>query len=90
MLATNNLMNSVAMAVAYGMLDVMHDVLHWSPRIIFAALGVASLIGAVIVVTVMPAIRGALRPLGYREPAIQNRNYRRGKYSEIRPGAYRF
>ena len=46
MLATNNLMNSVAMAVAYGMLDVMHDVLHWSPRTIFAALGMASLIGA--------------------------------------------
>ena len=56
MLATNNLMNSVAMAVAYGMLEVMHDVLHWSPRTIFAALGVASLIGAVIVTRLMPAI----------------------------------
>lgn len=56
MLATNNLMNSVAMAVAYGMLDVMHDMLHWSPRTIFAALGVAILFGAVIVTLVMPAI----------------------------------
>jgi acyl-[acyl-carrier-protein]-phospholipid O-acyltransferase / long-chain-fatty-acid--[acyl-carrier-protein] ligase len=49
-------MNSVAMAIAYGLLDVMHDLLHWSPRTIFAALGVASLIGAVIVARLMPAI----------------------------------
>lgn len=55
MLATNNLMNSVAMAIAYGLLDLMHDVLHWSPRTIFAALGAASLIGAIVVARIMPA-----------------------------------
>ena len=56
MLATNNLMNSVAMAVAYGMLGVMHDVLHWSPRTIFGALGLVTLIAAVVVTRMMPAI----------------------------------
>jgi acyl-[acyl-carrier-protein]-phospholipid O-acyltransferase/long-chain-fatty-acid--[acyl-carrier-protein] ligase len=56
MLATNNLMNSVAMAVAYGMLDVMHDLLHWSPRTIFGALGLATLIGVIVVTRMMPAI----------------------------------
>jgi acyl-[acyl-carrier-protein]-phospholipid O-acyltransferase/long-chain-fatty-acid--[acyl-carrier-protein] ligase len=56
MIATNNLMNSVAMAVAYGLLDVMHDVLHWNPRVIFAALGLAMLAAAVLLVRLMPAI----------------------------------
>ncbi len=55
MIATNNLMNSVAMMVAYGMLEVMHDLLHWNPRIIFGALGLAMLFGAVVVTRVMPA-----------------------------------
>jgi 1-acyl-sn-glycerol-3-phosphate acyltransferase len=55
MIATNNLMNSVAMMVAYVMLDVMHDVLHWTPRTIFAALGIAMLAGAVVVTWIMPA-----------------------------------
>jgi acyl-[acyl-carrier-protein]-phospholipid O-acyltransferase/long-chain-fatty-acid--[acyl-carrier-protein] ligase len=56
MIATNNLMNSVAMMVAYGMLDVMHDVLRWNPRVIFAALGCVTLAGAVVVTRIMPAI----------------------------------
>jgi len=55
MIAVNNLMNSVAMMVAYGLLDVMHDLLHWSPQLIFGALGVAMLVGAVVVTRVMPA-----------------------------------
>lgn len=55
MIAVNNIMNSVAMMVAYVLLDVMHDVLRWNPRTIFAALGIAMLFGAVIVVRVMPA-----------------------------------
>jgi len=55
MIAVNNLMNSVAMMVAYVLLDVMHDVLHWSPRTIFAALGVTMLIAVVVVSRVMPA-----------------------------------
>lgn len=55
MIATNNLMNSVAMMAAYGMLEVMHDLLHWSPRTIFAALGITMLIGAAVVTWVMPA-----------------------------------
>jgi acyl-[acyl-carrier-protein]-phospholipid O-acyltransferase/long-chain-fatty-acid--[acyl-carrier-protein] ligase len=56
MLGTNNLMNSIAMAIAYGMLDLMHDLLHWSPRTIFAALGITTLAGAVLVTRLMPAI----------------------------------
>jgi acyl-[acyl-carrier-protein]-phospholipid O-acyltransferase/long-chain-fatty-acid--[acyl-carrier-protein] ligase len=56
MLATNNLINSVAMAVAYGMLDVMHDLLHWNPRAIFAALGFTTLLGAAIITRLMPAV----------------------------------
>jgi acyl-[acyl-carrier-protein]-phospholipid O-acyltransferase/long-chain-fatty-acid--[acyl-carrier-protein] ligase len=55
MIAVNNLMNSVAMMVAYVLLDLMHDVLHWSPRTIFAALGVTMLIAVVVVSRVMPA-----------------------------------
>jgi acyl-[acyl-carrier-protein]-phospholipid O-acyltransferase / long-chain-fatty-acid--[acyl-carrier-protein] ligase len=55
MIATNNLMNSVAMMVAYGMLFVMHDLLHWNPRVIFAALGSVTLAGAVVVTRLMPA-----------------------------------
>jgi len=55
MIATNNLMNGVAMMVAYVLLDVMHDILHWNPRMIFGALGIAMLAGAVIVTRVMPA-----------------------------------
>jgi acyl-[acyl-carrier-protein]-phospholipid O-acyltransferase/long-chain-fatty-acid--[acyl-carrier-protein] ligase len=56
MLATNNLMNSVAMAVAYGVLFVMHDLLRWNPRAIFGALGLMTLLGAVVVSRIMPAI----------------------------------
>jgi len=56
MLATNNLMNSTAMAIAYGMLAVMHDLLHWSPRTIFAALGIATLGGAALATRLMPAV----------------------------------
>jgi acyl-[acyl-carrier-protein]-phospholipid O-acyltransferase/long-chain-fatty-acid--[acyl-carrier-protein] ligase len=56
MLATNNLMNSVAMVFAYAMLVAMHGLLHWSPRVIFAVLGLASLAGAVVVARLMPAI----------------------------------
>ena len=56
MIATNNLMNSVAMMIAYVMLDVMHDVLHWNPRVIFAVLGCTTLAGAVVVTRIMPAI----------------------------------
>ncbi len=55
MIAVNNLMNSVAMMIAYVLLDVMHDLLHWSPRIIFGVLGVAMFFGAVVVTRVMPA-----------------------------------
>lgn len=55
MIAVNNLMNSVAMMVAYVLLDLMHDVLHWTPRGIFAALAVAMLVGAVATVRIMPA-----------------------------------
>lgn len=55
MLATNNLMNSVAMAIAYGLLDFMHDALLWSPRTIFAALGLATLAGALLATWLMPA-----------------------------------
>ncbi|HEY4089507.1 MAG TPA: MFS transporter [Bryobacteraceae bacterium] len=55
MIAVNNLMNSVAMMVAYVLLDLTHDVLHWTPRGIFAALAVAMLIGAVATVRIMPA-----------------------------------
>ena len=55
MIAVNNLMNSVAMMVAYLLLDVMHDLLHWSPRTIFAALGIAMFVGAIVVTRVMPA-----------------------------------
>ena len=55
MIATNNLMNSVAMMVAYGMLEVMHDLLHWSPRTMFTALGCSMLVGAVVITRVMPA-----------------------------------
>jgi len=56
MIATNNLLNSLAMMVAYVMLDVMHDVLHWNPRTIFAALGCAALAVAVLVSRRMPAV----------------------------------
>ncbi len=56
MLATNNLMNSVAMIVAYVMLIAMHGMLHWNPRVIFVVLGLASLVGAVIVTRLMTAI----------------------------------
>lgn len=56
MQATNNLMNSVAMVLAYAMLVVMHGMLHWSPRTIFAALGIATLAGAIAVTRMMPAI----------------------------------
>jgi len=55
MIAVNNLMNSVAMMVAYVLLDLMHDVLHWTPRGIFAALAAAMLVGAVATVRIMPA-----------------------------------
>ncbi len=55
MIAVNNLMNSLAMMIAYVLLDVMHDVLHWSPRAIFGALAVAMLVGAVVVTRIMPA-----------------------------------
>ncbi|HEU5022997.1 MAG TPA: MFS transporter [Bryobacteraceae bacterium] len=55
MIAVNNLLNSVAMMVAYVLLDLMHDVLGWTPRAIFAALAVAMLIGAVATVRIMPA-----------------------------------
>jgi acyl-[acyl-carrier-protein]-phospholipid O-acyltransferase/long-chain-fatty-acid--[acyl-carrier-protein] ligase len=55
MIAVNNLMNSVAMMVAYVLLDLTHDVLHWTPRAIFAALAVAMLVGAVATVRIMPA-----------------------------------
>ena len=56
MLATNNLMNSAAMVVAYAALVAMHGMLGWSPRTIFAVLGVATLGGAVVVTRTMPAI----------------------------------
>ena len=56
MIATNNLMNSLAMMVAYGMLFAMHDLLHWNPRVIFTALGLATLAGAVVVTRLMPAV----------------------------------
>jgi 1-acyl-sn-glycerol-3-phosphate acyltransferase len=56
MLATNNLMNSVAMVGAYAMLIVMHGVLGWNPRAIFAALGCATLAGAVVVTRMNPVI----------------------------------
>lgn len=56
MIATNNLMNSVAMAIAYGMLAFMHDARLWSPRTIFAALGLATLAGALLATWLMPAI----------------------------------
>jgi acyl-[acyl-carrier-protein]-phospholipid O-acyltransferase/long-chain-fatty-acid--[acyl-carrier-protein] ligase len=55
MIAVNNLLNSVAMMVAYVLLDLMHDVLHWTPRAIFAALAAAMLIGAAATVRIMPA-----------------------------------
>jgi acyl-[acyl-carrier-protein]-phospholipid O-acyltransferase/long-chain-fatty-acid--[acyl-carrier-protein] ligase len=55
MIAVNNLMNSVAMMVAYALLDLMHDVLQWTPRAIFGALAVAMLVGAVASVRIMPA-----------------------------------
>lgn len=55
MIAVNNIMNSLAMMVAYGMLEVMHDLLHWNPRIMFGALGLAMLFGAVVVTRIMPA-----------------------------------
>ncbi|HVW11949.1 MAG TPA: MFS transporter [Bryobacteraceae bacterium] len=55
MIAVNNLMNSVAMMIAYALLDVMHDMLHWSPRGIFGALAVAMLVGAVAATRIMPA-----------------------------------
>lgn len=55
MLATNNLMNSAAMVVAYVMLFVMHDLLGWNPRLIFAALGLTTLTGAVVITRIMPA-----------------------------------
>src|SRR6185437_9492001 len=55
MIAVNNLMNSVAMMVAYILLDLMHDVLHWTPRGIFAALAAAMIVGAVATVRIMPA-----------------------------------
>ena len=56
MLATNNLMNSVAMVLAYAMLILMHGVLGWSPRAILAALGLSTLAGAVVVTRLVPAI----------------------------------
>lgn len=56
MLATNNLMNSVAMMLAYGMLWAMHDLLRFSPRTIFAALGLLTLAVAVVITRIMPAI----------------------------------
>jgi acyl-[acyl-carrier-protein]-phospholipid O-acyltransferase/long-chain-fatty-acid--[acyl-carrier-protein] ligase len=55
MIAVNNLMNSVAMMIAYALLDLMHDLLHWTPQAIFGALAVAMLIGAVIATRIMPA-----------------------------------
>ena len=56
MLATNNLMNSIAMVLAYAMLMVMHGLLHWSPRVIFAALGFVTVAGGVAVTRLMPAV----------------------------------
>ena len=56
MIATNNLMNSVAMIVAYALLDIMHDLLHWSPRGIFTALGLTMLVGAALLTRFMPAV----------------------------------
>jgi acyl-[acyl-carrier-protein]-phospholipid O-acyltransferase/long-chain-fatty-acid--[acyl-carrier-protein] ligase len=55
MIALNNLMNSVAMMIAYVLLDVMHDILHLTPRTIFAVLGGAMFLGAVVVTRIMPA-----------------------------------
>jgi acyl-[acyl-carrier-protein]-phospholipid O-acyltransferase / long-chain-fatty-acid--[acyl-carrier-protein] ligase len=56
MLAVNNIMNSVAMMLAYVMLWAMHDLLHWTPRVIFGVLGIGTLAGAIFMTRIMPAI----------------------------------
>ena len=45
LIATNNFINMVGVICASGLLWVLHDVLRWSPALIFIALGIAMLAG---------------------------------------------
>jgi len=54
-LATNNFANMVGVIAASGTLWLLHDALHWNPTAIFAALGLAMLLGSFAIFAMMPA-----------------------------------
>jgi acyl-[acyl-carrier-protein]-phospholipid O-acyltransferase/long-chain-fatty-acid--[acyl-carrier-protein] ligase len=55
-LATNNFLNMLGVVLASGALWVLHDKLHWSAAQVMIALGVATVLATVHVVSVLPDI----------------------------------
>ena len=55
LLATNNFVNMLGVILASGLLYLLHDTLHWSPRHILAALGVMTLVATLYIAWLIPA-----------------------------------
>ena len=55
LLATNNFLNMIGVVLASGALYLFHDLLHWTPSHILAALGVLTLAATVYIAWLVPA-----------------------------------
>ena len=55
LLATNNFLNMIGVVLASGALYLFHDLLHWTPSHILAALGVLTLVATVYIAWLVPA-----------------------------------
>jgi acyl-[acyl-carrier-protein]-phospholipid O-acyltransferase/long-chain-fatty-acid--[acyl-carrier-protein] ligase len=55
LLATNNFLNMIGVVLASGALYLFHDLLHWAPSHILAALGVLTLAATVYIAWLVPA-----------------------------------
>jgi acyl-[acyl-carrier-protein]-phospholipid O-acyltransferase/long-chain-fatty-acid--[acyl-carrier-protein] ligase len=55
LLATNNFLNMIGVVLASGSLYLFHDLLHWTPSHILAALGVLTLLATVYIAWLVPA-----------------------------------
>jgi acyl-[acyl-carrier-protein]-phospholipid O-acyltransferase/long-chain-fatty-acid--[acyl-carrier-protein] ligase len=54
-LATNSFLNAIAIVAASGLLYLLHDLMHWTPSVIFVALGVLTLASTAYMAWVAPA-----------------------------------
>jgi acyl-[acyl-carrier-protein]-phospholipid O-acyltransferase / long-chain-fatty-acid--[acyl-carrier-protein] ligase len=67
LLATNNFVNTMGVALASGALYLFHDLLHWTPSHIIGALGAITLVATIYIAWLVPAplVRLVVRSLAH-------------------------